>query len=89
MRVRPVELHCLNLCGFRQLTRMVIGVGHPELREALAAAAEKAGATVARGARRSSVRAGDRPSVTYETDEGTQTLQCRLVIGAVAGCPIH
>lgn len=60
----------------------VVGVGHPELREALATAALKAGATVMRGVRRSSVQAGATPSVSYETDSGTHTHRCRLVIGA-------
>jgi len=60
----------------------VIGVGHPELRESLATAAVKAGATVVRGVRRTSVLPGATPSVTYESDGGTRTVQCRLVIGA-------
>lgn len=60
----------------------VVGVGHPELRESLATAALKAGATVVRGVRKTSVTAGSAPSVSYETEDGTQTVQCRLVIGA-------
>jgi 2-polyprenyl-6-methoxyphenol hydroxylase-like FAD-dependent oxidoreductase len=60
----------------------VVGVGHPELRESLATAAVKAGATVVRGVRRTSVALGATPSVTYEDDGGTRTVQCRLVIGA-------
>jgi 2-polyprenyl-6-methoxyphenol hydroxylase-like FAD-dependent oxidoreductase len=60
----------------------VVGVGHPELREALATAATKAGATVIRGVRRSVVHAGDGPSVRYEVDGRTDTVRCRLVVGA-------
>jgi 2-polyprenyl-6-methoxyphenol hydroxylase-like FAD-dependent oxidoreductase len=60
----------------------VVGVGHPELREALAAAAVKSGAMVVRGVRPSSVQAGSSPSVTYQDDGRTRTLKCRLVIGA-------
>lgn len=60
----------------------VVGVGHPELREALATAAAKAGAEVVRGVRRTSIKAGATPSVGYETDDGTQTAMCRLIVGA-------
>jgi len=60
----------------------VVGVGHPQLRESLATAAVKAGATVVRGVRRASVRAGAVPSVSYEADDGPQTLMCRLIVGA-------
>jgi 2-polyprenyl-6-methoxyphenol hydroxylase-like FAD-dependent oxidoreductase len=60
----------------------VVGVGHPELREALANAATKAGATVIRGARRSVVHAGTDPTVTYEVDGRSRVAHCRLVVGA-------
>lgn len=60
----------------------VVGVGHPELREALATAAAKAGAEVVRGVRKSSVQASETPAVSYQTDGGTHTQRCRLVIGA-------
>jgi len=60
----------------------VIGVGHPELREALATAAVKAGATVIRGVRRSAVVPGDSPQVTFELDDQEQTIECRLIVGA-------
>jgi 2-polyprenyl-6-methoxyphenol hydroxylase-like FAD-dependent oxidoreductase len=60
----------------------VVGVGHPELREALATAAAKAGATVIRGVRRSSVQPGADPSVSYEVDGCTHVAHCRLVVGA-------
>ena len=46
----------------------VIGVGHPELREALAAAAERAGATVARGARRGQARRKDPDNVARQQE---------------------
>jgi 2-polyprenyl-6-methoxyphenol hydroxylase-like FAD-dependent oxidoreductase len=60
----------------------VVGVGHPELREALATAAAKAGATVVRGVRRSVVNGGVDPSVTYEVDGCTRVERCLLVVGA-------
>jgi 2-polyprenyl-6-methoxyphenol hydroxylase-like FAD-dependent oxidoreductase len=60
----------------------VVGVGHPELREALATAATKAGATVVRGVRRPVVRGGSNPTVTYDVDGCTRVAQCRLVVGA-------
>lgn len=60
----------------------VIGVGHPELRAALANAAVEAGATVVRGVRKSTVTAGGSPVVTYQVDGGTRTLPCRFVVGA-------
>ena len=58
----------------------VVGVGHPELREALAAAATKAGATVIRGVRRSVVRGGTNPTVTYDVDGYTRVTRCMLVV---------
>jgi 2-polyprenyl-6-methoxyphenol hydroxylase-like FAD-dependent oxidoreductase len=60
----------------------VVGVGHPELREALATAAEKAGATVVRGAHRVKVRGGADPTVTYEADGQAHAKRCHLVVGA-------
>jgi 2-polyprenyl-6-methoxyphenol hydroxylase-like FAD-dependent oxidoreductase len=60
----------------------VVGVGHPELREALATAATKAGATLIRGERRSVVRGGTNPTVTFDVDGCTRAAQCRLVVGA-------
>ena len=60
----------------------VIGVGHPELRQSLATAAEKAGATVVRGIQRTAIEAGARPTVTYHVDGVTRTERCRLIVGA-------
>jgi 2-polyprenyl-6-methoxyphenol hydroxylase-like FAD-dependent oxidoreductase len=60
----------------------VVGVGHPELREALAAAATKAGALVVRGVDRSAIESGAAPSVSYEVDNEKHSLTCRLVVGA-------
>lgn len=60
----------------------VIGVGHPELREALALAATKAGATVVRGIRRCTIEGGPHPLATYEIDGETRTERCRLIVGA-------
>ena len=60
----------------------VVGIGHPELREALATAATKAGATVMRGVRRSVVQGGTDPTVAFDVDGCTRIAQCRLVVGA-------
>ncbi|MFF3574031.1 FAD-dependent oxidoreductase [Nocardia jiangxiensis] len=60
----------------------VIGVGHPELREALATAATKAGATVVRGIGRCVIETGDAPSVGYQSAGTEHRLDCRLVVGA-------
>lgn len=60
----------------------VIGVGHPELREALATAATKAGATVVRGVARCVVGHGASPSVDYERAGTEHHLDCRIVVGA-------
>ncbi|WP_330255126.1 FAD-dependent monooxygenase [Nocardia sp. NBC_00565] len=60
----------------------VVGVGHPELREALATAATKAGALVLRGVGRSAIEPGATPSVSYEVDNEKHSLTCRLVVGA-------
>lgn len=60
----------------------VVGVGHPELREALAAAAAKAGAVVVRGVGRTVIEPGATPSVDYEVDGEKRSLTCRLVVGA-------
>jgi 2-polyprenyl-6-methoxyphenol hydroxylase-like FAD-dependent oxidoreductase len=59
-----------------------VGVGHPELREALITAAVKAGAHVVRGVRRVSVEAGSAPAVTYPLEGASRTQRCRLIIGA-------
>lgn len=60
----------------------VVGVGHPELREALITAAVKAGARVVRGVRGVSVQAGSAPAVNYPMDGVVRTQRCRLIIGA-------
>ncbi|MEV0766777.1 FAD-dependent oxidoreductase [Nocardia salmonicida] len=60
----------------------VVGVGHPELREALAAAATRAGAAVVRGVDRVAIEPGTTPSVSYQDDDETHSLTCRLVVGA-------
>ncbi|CAM3201435.1 FAD-dependent oxidoreductase [Williamsia muralis] len=60
----------------------VIGVGHPELRAALANAAAKAGAAVVHGVRRATVVAGDDPQVTFGRDGAQRTISCRVIVGA-------
>lgn len=62
--------------------RGVLDVGHPEACEALASAAEAAGATVVRGVGDVMVTAGENPSVRYEHDGLEYEVPCRLVVGA-------
>ncbi|MBY8889355.1 FAD-dependent monooxygenase [Streptomyces sp. PTM05] len=62
--------------------RGVLDVGHPEACEALATAAEEAGATVVRGIGDVMVTAGSAPSVRYELDGMEYEVPCRLVVGA-------
>jgi 2-polyprenyl-6-methoxyphenol hydroxylase-like FAD-dependent oxidoreductase len=58
-----------------------LNVGHPEACEALAGAAQAAGAIVVRGV--GDVQLGaDRRSVTYEHDDVDHEVRCRLVVGA-------
>jgi 2-polyprenyl-6-methoxyphenol hydroxylase-like FAD-dependent oxidoreductase len=53
---------------------------HPEMQEALIAAAETAGAEVRRGARVKAAKPGDDPEVTIEWDGGSETVSCRMVV---------
>lgn len=55
---------------------------HPDLQEAVLAAAKKAGAEVRRGVRVRNVTPGREPTVEIETDGGTETVSARLVVGA-------
>ncbi|WP_242882340.1 FAD-dependent oxidoreductase [Actinomadura litoris] len=62
--------------------RGVLDVGHPEACEALATAAEAAGATVVRGIGDVRVTGGAAPSVRYEHGGAEYEAPCRLVVGA-------
>lgn len=55
---------------------------HPEMQDTVIAAAADAGADVRRGARVKEVRPGDTPSVTFEQDGRTETVEARIVVGA-------
>ena len=59
-----------------------LNVGHPEACEALAQAAEAAGARVLRGVGELSVTKGRRPAVAYHHDGVQHQVRCRLVVGA-------
>ncbi len=59
-----------------------LNVGHPEACEALAQAAQAAGARVERGVSKVAVTPGPDPSVRYEQDGAARDLSCRLVVGA-------
>ncbi|OKI00945.1 monooxygenase [Streptomyces sp. CB02923] len=60
----------------------VIDVGHPAACEALANAAEEAGATVVRGVGDVLVSGGTHPHVRYEHNDLEYEVACRLVVGA-------
>jgi len=60
----------------------VIGVGHPELRQALADSAASAGAVIMRGVGRAQVSPGPTPSVGYDLDGSRRSHSCRLVVVA-------
>jgi 2-polyprenyl-6-methoxyphenol hydroxylase-like FAD-dependent oxidoreductase len=62
--------------------RGVLDVGHPEACEALATAAQEAGATVVRGIGGVTVTAGPQPCVRYELGGAEHEVPCRLVVGA-------
>jgi 2-polyprenyl-6-methoxyphenol hydroxylase-like FAD-dependent oxidoreductase len=59
-----------------------VGVGHPQLQEALLANAAEQGATVRRGTSPATVTAGEAPSVRYTLDGVEHTATARLVIAA-------
>ncbi|MFC8453789.1 FAD-dependent oxidoreductase [Kitasatospora sp. NPDC057223] len=60
----------------------ILDIGHPEACEALATAAEEAGARVVRGIGDVTVTAGAAPVVRYEHDDTEYEVPCRLVVGA-------
>lgn len=61
----------------------VIGVGHVELRRALARNAERAGAAFLYGVHRLDVELGECPAVSFVAADGTsRRLRARLVVGA-------
>lgn len=82
LSVEQAQRRSRELAGVVDGAPGVVGVGHPELREALATAAAKAGATVVRGVRRSVVNGGADPSVSYDVDGCTRMERCRIVVGA-------
>lgn len=55
---------------------------HPKMQETLIAAAAEAGADVHRGARVTGVDPGASPRVTFERGGRSETVSCRLVVGA-------
>ena len=59
-----------------------LGIGHPNACTALAAAAEKAGATVVRGVSDVSIHTGSAPSIDYRTGDESHHAECRLIVGA-------
>lgn len=59
-----------------------LNVGHPEACEALAGAAQAAGARVVRGVGDVTVAPADGPGVVYQDGDVEQAVRCRLVVGA-------
>ncbi len=59
-----------------------VGVGHPQLQEALLTHAAEQGATVRRGTSPARVTPGTTPTVTYSLDGVDHTATCRLVVAA-------
>lgn len=55
---------------------------HPQMQEALLAAAESAGAEVRRGVKVRGLETGREPAVTIEANGGSATVSARLVVGA-------
>lgn len=55
---------------------------HPQMQETVIRAAADAGAEVRRGARVKGVQPGAMPSVTFEENGRTETVEARLVVGA-------
>lgn len=81
----PIEVaqrHATDLSAALPGTPGIIGVGHPDLRESLATAALKAGATVLRGVRGATVAPGEQPVVTVDGDGARHEVRCRLVVVA-------
>jgi 2-polyprenyl-6-methoxyphenol hydroxylase-like FAD-dependent oxidoreductase len=59
-----------------------LGVGHPQLQEALLTHAAEQGATVRRGTSPARVTPGNTPTVTYSLDGADHTATSRLVVAA-------
>ncbi|MFI5808788.1 NAD(P)/FAD-dependent oxidoreductase [Streptomyces sp. NPDC051561] len=79
---KVAESRALRLDEMLPGIRGVLDVGHPEACEALATAAEEAGATVVRGIGDVIVAGGPNPVVRYEHDDIEHEVTCRLVVGA-------
>lgn len=63
---------------------------HPDMQEALIAAAEKAGADVRRGVRVRGIESGSAPSARLEWDGSAQTVTARLIVGVDGrGSPVR
>jgi 2-polyprenyl-6-methoxyphenol hydroxylase-like FAD-dependent oxidoreductase len=59
-----------------------LNLRHPDACQALVDAAAEAGATVVRGVHDVTLTAGAQPSVSYRSDEGAETINTTLVVGA-------
>ena len=72
---RSIDFPALGLGG-------CLGVGHPQLQEALLTHAADQGATVKRGTSPARVTPGHTPTVDYSLDGVEHTATCRLVVAA-------
>lgn len=82
IRAGPAVMPLRNLLTESALQIASLTMYHPDLQEAVLAAAEKAGAEVRRGVRVRNVTTGREPTVEIESDGGTETVSARLVVGA-------
>lgn len=81
-RAGPAVLPVRDLTTQTALGLPCLAMYHPDMQEAVLAAADKAGAGVVRGAKVTAVTTGKEPTVEYESDGKKQTVSARLVVGA-------
>lgn len=81
-RAGPAVLPLRDLTEESAIKLPALAMYHPDMQEAVLAAAEKAGAEVRRGARVRNVTPGAEPTVEIESEGGAETLSARLVVGA-------
>ena len=80
--IEKAQRNAKDLAGVIEGVPGMIGVGHPELRRALADDAIKNGAAVVTGVSAVQVTPGERPAVSYRLDEHSSPLECDLVVVA-------
>lgn len=78
----PMALPVRDLRTESALGMPALTMYHPDMQEALIAAAAQAGAEVRRGAKVTGVTPGSPAAVEFEVDGGTRKVTARLVVGA-------